>query len=62
MADKIVFSLNIGYGAFLTLFSLYGFLLVMPEAGVGLILGITVHCLLDNLGHQSVGLPGNGTG
>ncbi|MBD3406915.1 MAG: hypothetical protein GF411_12430 [Candidatus Lokiarchaeota archaeon] len=42
IADKIVFGLNIGYGAFLMMFSLYGLILVMIEAAIGLALGLAL--------------------
>lgn len=42
VADKIVFGLNIGYGIFLTGFSLFGLILVDPIASIGVILGLAL--------------------
>ncbi|NHJ15259.1 MAG: hypothetical protein EAX95_16380, partial [Candidatus Thorarchaeota archaeon] len=41
-ADKIVFGLNIGYGAFLVLFSLYGAIFLSPLGLIGVALGFAL--------------------
>lgn len=42
VAPIIVWGLNLGYGAFLTLFSLYGLIFVTTLAAIGLILGLAM--------------------
>jgi hypothetical protein len=40
VAPMIVWGVNIGYGAFLTMFSLYGLIFLSPLAIIGVILGL----------------------
>ena len=42
VAPMIVWGLNIGYGAFLTLFSLYGFMVIGLPAAIGVLLGLAL--------------------
>ncbi len=42
VAPIIVWGINLGYGAFLTLFSLFGLIFVTPLAAIGLVLGLAM--------------------